>query len=166
MKKLLYLILLVAVFTGCDKKITAVEYNDAIIAEQAKIFKLVDEFNTSVDNDSLVAARAIAKKTVAQCDSSLLVLEKLGPYKDNAEFKDAAADVFKFYKGVFSKDYLELIDIYASADLNEDDLDRSITIQQDIADREAVLDDLVHKKQDEFAKRNNMKIEENAANEE
>lgn len=167
MKKLVYLLFIVAVAatTGCEKKLTATEYNNKIIDEQSKVLDLVLDFTAKVDENDMKGARLLLEKTGVQCDSSIKTIEAMGPFDDDASFKDAAIDLFKFYKRAFSSDYKELLDIIEKTEPTMEDLDRVNVIVKKVSDEEMVLDDKVQKAQKEFADKHDVKITDNSMQE-
>ena len=167
MKKLVYLLFIVAVAatTGCEKKLTATEYNNKIIDEQGKVLDLVLDFTAKVDESDMKGARLLLEKTGEQCDSSIKTIEAMGPFDDDASFKDAAIDLFKFYKRAFATDYKELLDIIEKEEPAMEDLDRVNVIVKKVSDEEMVLDDKVQKVQKEFADKHDVKITDNSMQE-
>jgi hypothetical protein len=167
MKKLVYLLFIVAVAatTGCEKKLTATEYNNKIIDEQGKVLNLVLDFTAKVDESDMKGARLLLEKTGVQCDSSIKTIEAMGPFDDDASFKDAAIDLFKFYKRAFATDYKELLDIIEKEEPTMEDLDRVNVIVKKVSDEEMVLDDKVQKVQKEFADKHDVKITDNSMQE-
>ena len=167
MKKLVYLLFIVAVAakTGCEKKLTATEYNNKIIDEQGKVLDLVLDFTAKVDESDMKGARLLLEKTGVQCDSSIKTIEAMGPFDDDASFKDAAIDLFKFYKRAFATDYKELLDIIEKEEPTMEDLDRVNVIVKKVSDEEMVLDDKVQKVQKEFADKHDVKITDNSMQE-
>ena len=167
MKKLVYLLFIVAVAatTGCEKKLTATEYNNKIIDEQGKVLDLVLDFTAKVDESDMKGARLLLEKTGVQCDSSIKTIEAMGPFDDDASFKDAAIDLFKFYKRAFATDYKELLDIIEKEEPTMEDLDRVNVIVKKVSDEEMVLDDKVQKVQKEIADKHDVKITDNSMQE-
>jgi hypothetical protein len=164
MKKLVYLLFIVATLgaIGCEKKLTATEYNNKIINEQSKVLDLVLEFTSKVDSSDMKGARLLLDKTGIQCDSSIKIIEAMGPFEDDATFKDAAIDLFKFYKRAFAQDYKELLDIIEKEEPTMDDLDRVNTIVEKVGDEEKIVDDKIQTAQKAFADKHNVKITDNS----
>jgi hypothetical protein len=164
MKKLVYLLFIVAALgaIGCEKKLTATEYNNKIINEQSKVLDLVLEFTAKVDSSDMKGARALLDITGVQCDSSIKIIEAMGPFEEDASFKDAAIDLFKFYKRAFAQDYKELLDIIEKEEPTMDDLDRINTIVEKVGDEEKVVDDKIQTAQKAFADKHNVKITDNS----
>ena len=163
MKKLFYLFVISAVATtaACKKKITATEYNNKIINEQSKVLDLVLEFNAKIDQDSFAQARSLLDKTVVQCDSSINTIDALGEFDGDAAFKNAAIDLFKFYKRIFSQDYKELLDIIEMSEPTDGDYLRAADIAKKIENEEKVVDDKIQSTQKAFADKHNVIITDN-----
>lgn len=160
MKKLMYLLLIVgvAVSAGCEKKTNPVDYNNTIINEQAKVVDIVLDFNAKIDIDSFKQARVLLDKTGIQCDSSIKAVEALGDYEGDASFKNAAIDLFKFYKRASVQDYKELLDLIEKEEMTDEDYDRVTLILQNLKNEEEVLDDKVRTAQKAFADKHGVKI--------
>jgi hypothetical protein len=86
----------------------------------------------------------------------------MGPFEDDATFKDAAIDLFKFYKRAFAQDYKELLDIIEKEEPTMDDLDRVNTIVEKVGDEEKIVDDKIQTAQKAFADKHNVKITDNS----
>lgn len=162
MKKIYLLFSLTALLFACGldtNSITPVEYNDAIINEQAKITKLFLASSMNIQN-SLEASDSLRLLTVKQCDSSIAVLQKLGDYKGNTQFRNAALDLFRFYKNINLNEYKRMIEILQSETMFEN-MDEMTAIQEKIGNDETTLDNNFQKAQNEFAKANNIMIAPN-----
>lgn len=167
MKKLVYLFIIAAVVitAACGKKLTATEYNNKIINEQSKVLDLVLDFNAKIDQDSFAQARILLDKTGVQCDSSIKTIEALGDFDGDSAFKNAAIDLFKFYKRVFAQDYKELLDIVEMSEPTEEDYLHAEEIVKKIEDEEKVVDDKIQLTQKAFADKHNVKITDNSLQE-
>ncbi|UPT66411.1 MAG: hypothetical protein M0D57_18395 [Sphingobacteriales bacterium JAD_PAG50586_3] len=140
-----------------------VEYNNTIINEQAKVVDLVVDFNAKVDAENYPEARVLLGKSSIQCDSSIKALEALGDYDGDAAFKDAAVNLFKFYKRASEQDYKQVVDIAEKGeDITEEDYDNLTNILQKLKTDEDALHDVMQKAQTDFAGKHNVKIMENA----
>ena len=153
----------IILFPSCNgsKKMTAVEYNDSIIEEQSKVIKLTIELVKNMDID-LVACEKNRVDIVKQCDSSLVILKQLEPFNGNLQFKSSAVKLFEYYKKVYSTDYKTLLEILNKGeDLTEEDVDQISLIADKVEKEEGRIEDIFIEAQKEFAKQNNIRIEEN-----
>lgn len=144
-----------------DTKITAIEFNDAIIDEQNKIIELtlqmVEYFETDLDKSEEL--RVIA---VQQCTTSIANITKLETFKGGEKFKSSALALFTFYRDIFSDEFEKMILILKKGEnITEEDLEYLTKINDEINAREVELDANMEKAQSDFAIANNFSIEEN-----
>lgn len=144
-----------------DTKITAIEFNDAIIGEQNKIIELtlemIDYFETDLDKSEEVRILA-----VQQCTSSITALTKLETFKGGENFKSAALALITFYRDIFSNEFEKMISILKKGEnITEEDLEYLSIINDEINAREFELDANLEKAQSDFAIANNFTIDVN-----
>jgi len=162
MKKTFILFISLLLITACNNtnKISAVEYNDQIIEEQSKILRLMIDMAGSFDSDPTMTDK-MRQDITKQCDSSIKVVSEMAPFSSNTKFRDAAVELFKFYKDISENEYVEMLAILSKEAILEQDLARLNEIEANIAEREAVFDDNFQQAQKVFAKANNMDLYEN-----
>ena len=104
-----FLALLFIATVSCNStpKMTALEYNDAIINEQTKIVEVILKFNSN-DGTDMEAFDEVRKEIIVQCDSSIAKVKALSDFDGNTEFRDAGIELFGFYKKISSKEYREM----------------------------------------------------------
>lgn len=163
MKKVITFLVGLSLIFACQTKetIKPEAYNDSIVTQQTKIARLmIDMANASSDTSK---AQELRKKAAEQAETSLKVLERLGPYKDDNKLLVAAQNLFTFYRDICNNEFKELYELAAQADQgNPEVLERMKAINQQIADKEAPLDEAFAKAQKEFAEKYGIKITENA----
>ena len=169
MKKLLSVAALSLVmflaFQSCSNKssLTPVQYNDSIVGIQGKIIKAILDLSATFEgrNASEMDAKYNTLKTVI--DEAITNVSKMEGYDDNTELRDAAKELFEFYKSVVGKEYAEMITILKKndADVTEADIKRIDEISADISKREKALDEKFAAAQEKFAKEHNIQIKEN-----
>jgi len=137
-----------------------VEYNDYIIARQQKVAKFVSQF-VDASNVSLDSANKVLERSAKETAEFLDDISAMGAFKGDSAFRVAAVNSFTFYKRIFQEDYPKMLEINAKG---EDVTDSEIDIVTKISDRltteETILDRRFQKAQTEFAKKNNMRLEE------
>lgn len=165
--KLLLPILTVLFLFSCEipSGQTALEYNDSIIEEQNKIMTCMLESTNCFDAD-LSTCDALRMKTIAQCDASISVVEAMPDYDGNIRLRDGAVALFKFYKDMYENTYKEMIDIVMKDDITEDDIARLTVLEQQMTQKEVVLDEELDQAQQEFARTNDFEIGVNELQEE
>jgi len=150
--------------TSCNqmKTTSAIEYNDQIINEQSKVIKLTLEFVKMIDTD-LDGCEAKRQEIVKQVETSIGVIEKMEPFEGNSELKNAALDLFRFYKKVYSEEYKMLLEMLTKGDeITQEDIDKITEISGQVQAEETKLDAAFSDAQSAFAKKYNVQIEENA----
>ena len=161
MKKMIFLLSSVALLFACNSGMTPVEYNDKIITEQTKITKLFLEMNNYASID-VEKADSIRGLTVIQCDSSIAVLKGMPDFDGDSKFKNAAINLFQFYKDINQNEYKEMLAILQKEDVVMEDIERMSVIQEQVSSKETGFDSKLEQAQNEFAKKNNIQIAPNA----
>ncbi len=155
------LLLITTVSCNSTPKMTALEYNDAIINEQSKIVEVILKFNSN-DGTDMQAFEDVRKEIVTQCDSSIMKITALSDFDGSTEFRDAGIELFRFYKDISSNEYRQMLEILEKGDFTEEDLEDLTTIQKAIETKEAPKDARFQSAQQAFAKDNNITIGNNA----
>lgn len=155
------MLLIVTVSCNSTPKMTALEYNDAIINEQSKIVEIILKFNSN-DGTDMNAIDDIRKEIITQCDSSIIRITALSDFDGSTEFRDAGIELFRFYKEISTNEYRQMLDVLEKGDFTEEDLEELTTIQKTIETKEAPKDARFQSAQQEFAKSNNIMIGDNA----
>jgi hypothetical protein len=148
-------------FASCDlnKQERALEYNNTIADEQMKIMEKFIAF-IELDSEDMNEMDAARLKIVEQCVKSISVIEKLPPFEGDAQFRDAALQLFRFYKRSSEQSYREMIDILRKGELmTEEDQERLIEINDEVTADEAKLDEQLSKAQEVFSKKYNFNLE-------
>jgi hypothetical protein len=161
--------LLLPLFYSCNRPVkgdngvtykSPVQYNDYIVSRQTKLMKNVLSFGETAQTDIDSAASMLggfAKET----QSMIQEIKGMPPYKGDSSLRDAAVRSFTFYKRVFEEDYVDLINIRKKEDITEDDMAEMNRIVDKISKEEEGFDKAFHSAQNDFAKKNNMKLREN-----
>lgn len=154
-----FLALLLFLNVSCDStpKMTALEFNDAIINEQADIARVMMSFSSTIETN-IEEADNVRKQIISQCDSSLMKVSALQELKGGIEFKNAGIALFNFYKDMSKTEYRKILDILEKENINEDDLEELTRIQTTIESKETQVDTRFQAAQTKFAEMNNLKI--------
>ena len=176
-KYLLLLTSIVLLLTSCKNESskgangvtykTAVEYNDYIVNRQTKMMKSVVEFGKVADI-SLDSAGLMLKQSVRDAEKMIAELKGMPPYKGDSALRDAAIASFSFYKKVFEKDYVDILNIRKKGQENitEEDVAEANRIVEKISKDEEVLDKAFQNAQKDYATKNKMKLVNNSAQKE
>lgn len=139
----------------------AIEYNDAIIKEQSKIIELSLDLVESMDTD-ISKCKEIRLDIVKQCDESLAAIKKLKGFEGSERMKNAAIELFSFYKKIYSNEYKQMFDILdKGVDITEEDLAFIQKMEVDVTKQEEKLDKEFADAQQELATKFNFQMEEN-----
>lgn len=139
----------------------AIAYNDAIIKEQAKIIELSLDLVETMDTD-LAKCKDIRLDIVKQCDESLAVIKKLEGFEGSERMKNAAIELFSFYKNIYSNEYKQMFDILDKGEnITEEDLAFIQQMEVDVTKEEEKLDKEFADAQQELATKFNFQMEEN-----
>ena len=100
-------------------------------------------------------------KIIEQCDSSIAIVGAMEPFDGNSDLRDAAVNLFRFYKYIASTDFkriLEILDMDEPTDADYEELDQ---IDAKIAERELPLDAAFQNAQKAFSDKNNLQLLKN-----
>ena len=170
MKKL-FMIALIGSFSslmiGCQNggsKLTALEYNDAIIGIQMQIL------TPMMKTMELEGADVVAdlKATIATTEKSIDELKNMAVYKGGEEMKTTALDLFNFYLSTMKGPWMEACVLFAEKgeNMNEEEVARFQELLSSAGKEEVKYDEAFGKAQNEFAKANKFEIERNAMQDE
>jgi len=150
-------------FASCKEKLTPVEYNDKIVNEQVKIAKLMFDIPATINDPE--TTEITINKAIAQADSSIENLEKLGGYKGDNTFQQAAINLFKFYKEICQKDFREMFSLINQMKTQTEPDSQAVVnriqeISQNIAEKEKSFDESFANAQKSFAEKYQLKLDE------
>lgn len=172
MKKILFVLLCpTLLLSSCkDKPVkgssgvafkSAVEYNDYIVSRQTTLMKNIMSF-VDVAQTDLDSAETLLDKYVRQTGVMVDEIKGMPAFKGDSALRNAAADIFAFYKRIFDKDYRSIIQIRKGDDGLSDDANAEIEqIVKKIEEEEKNHDDRFQGAQKNFARKNKMKLLEN-----
>jgi hypothetical protein len=168
MRYLLLSTILFLGFTACKQSVkgkngvtykSAIDYNDYIINRQTSLMKKVLDYS-KISNDDLDSAEAVLKQSAKDAEKMIDEIKGMPAYKGDSSLRDAAIKSFTFYKHVFGKDYMDILNIRKKGEENitEEDVAAVDKIVETISKEEEVLDKVFHKAQQDFADRHKMKL--------
>lgn len=139
----------------------AVEFNNLVINEQQRIselaIKLVDTMRSDISK-----CKEIRLDIVKQCDESLAAIKKLKGFEGSERMKNAAIELFSFYKKIYSNEYKQMFEILdKGVDITEEDLAFIQKMEVDVTKQEEKLDKEFADAQQELATKFNFQMEEN-----
>ncbi len=137
------------------------DYNDYIVLEQAVVGNKIEDFNKALATEQLKEAKKIHAELLGQLDVSITKIGTLGDYKGNTAFKNAAFELFVYYKMVVETDYAAVIKLVEKEGVNDKTFGRINTIFTTIQRDEAVMYGQFDRAQKAFAEEFKMKLGEN-----
>jgi hypothetical protein len=162
MNQLILLFLGVWIFTSCGnfgQKSSAIEYNDAIVAQQNLIIEKMLSFSTAAQINS-ASAENERKQLVEQCQASIQVLKNISDFEGNTELRDRGIDLFQYYKRIAENEFGEMLAIVSqdALDFTEEDFTRLEYLEHQISENELPLDAAFQEAQQEFAKKHGLPL--------
>ena len=158
-----------AFITACNKPVkgtngvtykTPVQYNDYIVGRQTELMRKVINFSKAAEIDIDSAANML-KGYATETGKMIEEIKGMPPYKGDSSLRNAAIRSFSFYKKVFEEDYMDIIRIRKKDDITQEDVDEMDRIVKKITKEEEGYDKSFHNAQNEFAKKNKMRLREN-----
>lgn len=115
MKKLniLFISTIIAViFAGCGPSTEdAIDYNNAIIAEQKAVVEKENDLINTIANNQQDKIKAVHQELLNQIDKSKKTVEELKGHSKFDTFESATVKLFEIYKEVVNTEYGEVIKI-------------------------------------------------------
>ncbi len=174
MKKIIILFIGIAFLASCKgflDKADPVKYNDDIIGENEKIEAVFTDFFYALEEYNFEEAEALRLKSISISDSAIERIGKIGSFKGNDDFRQAAIKYIEIGKKLAETDFKKLVDIYKGMNaLEEDESDEAYenydvlsTEMEKIYANMNTVDSTYfqkfHTAQKEFAKNNNITLE-------
>lgn len=89
----------------------AIDYNDAIIAEQKAILEKENQLINTIANNQQDQIKKVHKELIDQIDNSIKTIKELKGHSQFDNFKKATVDLFETYKSVVKNEYSKVIEI-------------------------------------------------------
>lgn len=138
-----------------------VEYNDYIISRQSQVMKNMVRL-TELDATDVDSADRMLDKYVLETGKMITEIRGMPDYNGDTSLRNVAAELFVFYKTVFDKDYRDIIHLRSDQEGTSGDTETAISeILKRLSAEEDRYDSRLQRVQENFAKRNNMKLVEN-----
>jgi hypothetical protein len=137
------------------------DYNDYIVMEQTAIGRKIEQFNQALAGDDIKNAKKLHAEILSQIDVSIGKIGNLPDFKGNSEFKNAAFELFVFYKMIIETDYKKIMTIVEKEGLNDNSFGKINSIFTSIQRDETVMYGQFDRAQKNFSKQFGMKLEEN-----
>ena len=139
----------------------AVQYNDYIVSRQTTLMKNIMSF-VDVAQGDLDSAEILLDKYVKETGRMITEIKGMPPFKGDSSLRDAASDIFGFYKKIFDQDYRNIIHIRQGENGVSAEADAEIAkIVSRIEEEEKGFDNRFQGAQKTFARKNNMKLVDN-----
>ncbi|HEV7780288.1 MAG TPA: hypothetical protein VGO58_03430 [Chitinophagaceae bacterium] len=171
MRNLLLILLLGCTIAACKQPVkgkngvsydSAVEYNDYIVERQTNLMKNVLEFGNMEDSE-MDSAESYLRRYAGQAETMIHEIKGMPAYKGDTSLRDAAVRSFSFYKRIFEKDYMDLLQIRKKGEDNitPEDVAEANRIVDKIGKEEEGYDEAFRKAQENYAAKNHMKLTDN-----
>lgn len=124
--------------TGCrPSPDDAVAYNENVIKEQKAIISKINDLDLTLATYKPTEMDVAYSNAYKQIITSISAVRNLPDFDGKTEFKDAAIEVFKIYKGVVENEYKELITLLKKSDeeYTLEDEERAKKLYKDIAEK-------------------------------
>lgn len=95
-----FLVILVVSLGGCKMQ-DAEEYSNTIMDKLSLIAEQEDSYDEFIDNSNLDSAKQKRLEILGSCDIIINDLDKLGPFKDDDRFLQAAIEEIKVTKDIY-----------------------------------------------------------------
>lgn len=128
------------------------EYHDAIVGEQEKVLRLMDNMGNHLSSD-LDKAEQLRGELLHQCNKSVTVLQAMPAYDGDTRLRDACVALLRFYAKVSADEYKEIIDLLRK---KEPDIDRMRELQEELFGPELTLVLELRRAQKEFAEKHGL----------
>lgn len=139
---------------------TPVEYNQYIVNEQQKVVNIMISFSNKFNTtDSLLMVNYNYTKN--ELKKVLENIRKLPPYEGDESLKNAALPLFELYYSAMDIEYKEIVSLFIKKDFGNKTQERVNSLLQSINEREKLLDVKFKQAQTDFAKKYDLKIENN-----
>ncbi|MES2772828.1 MAG: hypothetical protein V4722_01500 [Bacteroidota bacterium] len=140
---------------------TATAYNDYIINRQRTIYDYIFKMSDATNSD-MDSREKIIDEALPVIDKILGEVKAMPPFKGDVSFRDAAIELFGFYKTTFDKSYRAIIEINKKgAKKTKADQAMLQKISNEITQTEAGLDVAMKSAQKAFGSANGMMVQEN-----
>ncbi len=140
---------------------SAADYNDYIVMEQTITGRKIEQFNKALAAEQIKEAKKLHAELLTQLDASIAKIGSLTDFKGNTSFKNAAFELFVFYKMIVESEYATVIRIVEKEGVNDKTFARINGIFTSIQRDEAVMYGQFDKAQKAFSEQFKMKLEEN-----
>lgn len=139
------------------------EYNDYIISRQTKLIKNILNF-AKASETSIDSAEHLLKESAKLTATMVEEIRNMPPYKQDSGMRDAAVQIFTFYKQVFEKDYYDILMLRkkSSEEMTAEDQAEAARIVDKISKEEEGLDKVFNEAQKKFARDNHMRLIDNS----
>lgn len=106
LKRFILFISIAVLAVSCNKK-SAADYNNKITKEQSAIITTILVFSKNLAKKDFDAADLNRLTALEQSKKAIKVVEKMEGFDGDTKLKNAALDLFIFYRQVFSHEYKE-----------------------------------------------------------
>ena len=143
---------------------SSLEYNNYIMERQKQVVEGMGSYTSASQGDLTTASREL-DKAVATITNGLKDIQGMSTYDGDSSLRDAAANLFAFYKKSFTSDFREMLLISKKVQENTgtpQDIERYKLIQQSISKTEGPLDEKMKEAQVNFAKKYNLVLSDHS----
>lgn len=138
----------------------AIEYNDYIVNKQTEIGGLINGLMDVVNDTLSTAENAHTKRTSAIIKMNFIIddVRNMPDWNGNTQLRDAAVELFKFYRSCFENEYKSMIDIIYKVDATDADYAEMDKLLAQVTEKEKPMDAKFEAAQVAFADANGFKL--------
>jgi hypothetical protein len=171
MRKFLISLVMGAVLLSCKQGVkgkngvtykSAVQYNDFIVERHSTLMKNVIQLGNLKDAE-IDSAHVYLQRYTRQTEKMIREIKGMPAYKGDSTLRDAAIRSFGFYQRLFEEEYPLLMNIRkkGAANITEEDKAEGSRIVKRIVQEEEVYDKSFREAQENYARKNKMKLADN-----
>lgn len=111
MKKILFVLLIAPLISGCEKELSATEYLITYQQEVTQLNELFEESRLHIEKGEIDEAEKVRSALFKESNQALNKIERLKAYENADFFKKETLEAIRFFKDISSSEHRELIQI-------------------------------------------------------
>jgi len=117
MKNIWSLVFLISLLSACKPSAEdAINYNDQMISEQAKVATVLDSLNQLIKNKDTLNITSFYNKTLEEVKKSIDSIQKTTDFNKEPDYKNQMLKLLKTYQSLTENEYHQVIDICLISD--------------------------------------------------
>lgn len=158
MNKAFLPVVLLLFILACNRP-DPVAYNKTIIDEQTKVLSAMDSVNYTILAADAAGIKTALQRASTQCNISIKVIESLGPFEGDDEYRQAALRVFNYYKSTTDTKFKQVVAIFELDEPTDENIDKVESIMSEFEINIDSLDNIAIKAQANFATKHHLELE-------